>query len=346
MSASETVAPPNDFDGYVPKKPTSQKKTEANRRNASRSTGPRTARGKKTVSQNALKHGLLAREVVIRSGSGKEDGEEFQDLLERFRADYEPVGVTEEMLVERIATCWWRLARALRAENGEICGKLDSAMSNHFDRLFNDLSFTKFSLAISQPQIFSVMSKEIEQKVISDENLLRVQKFAIELRKNEFGLLYLHRILEQVKKEISEKGKIPPSLRKLFIVAFAPCEYDFVIGCLNLIDNGEGVPNNVVQESAEQGKRSVGGAIQAIEDRLVLLTVQRRNKAESFLTEEEAERRTLSIPSEEATHKLLRYENHIERELYRAMDQLERIQRRRRGESVPVPLNVNLSRSR
>lgn len=37
----------------------------ANRRNAQKSTGPRTPQGKAAVSQNAVKHGLLARQDVI-----------------------------------------------------------------------------------------------------------------------------------------------------------------------------------------------------------------------------------------------------------------------------------------
>ena len=39
--------------------------------------------------------------------------------------------------------------------------------------------------------------------------------------------------------------------------------------------------------------------------------------------------------------KLLRYEAHLDRQLYRAMDQLERLQRQRRGEKVPPPLNID-----
>ncbi len=37
----------------------------ANRRNAQKSTGTRTREGKAAVSQNAVKHGLLARQAVI-----------------------------------------------------------------------------------------------------------------------------------------------------------------------------------------------------------------------------------------------------------------------------------------
>ena len=39
--------------------------TIANRLNAQKSTGPRTPEGKAVVSQNAVKHGLLAEQVVL-----------------------------------------------------------------------------------------------------------------------------------------------------------------------------------------------------------------------------------------------------------------------------------------
>src|SRR6266704_5370046 len=47
------------------RKEPSVRKIEANRKNARHSTGPRTAAGKQAVKGNALKHGLLSREVVI-----------------------------------------------------------------------------------------------------------------------------------------------------------------------------------------------------------------------------------------------------------------------------------------
>jgi hypothetical protein len=101
------------------KRPVSERRIQANRKNALRSTGPRTARGKRTVARNAIKHGLLAREVVITAGDGEENLEEFHTLLEGLWKHYEPVGVVEEALVQMIAACWWKKARVIRAENGE-----------------------------------------------------------------------------------------------------------------------------------------------------------------------------------------------------------------------------------
>ena len=54
----------------------------------------------------------------------------------------------------------------------------------------------------------------------------------------------------------------------------------------------------------------------------------------------------MSLPAVDATDKLLRDEADLDRQLYRAMDELERLQRQRRGETVPPPLNISLERRR
>ena len=59
---------------------------QANRLNAQKSTGPRTAEGKERASQNAVKHGLLAREAVIQG----EDPAEFEIYREGMIQDAGP----------------------------------------------------------------------------------------------------------------------------------------------------------------------------------------------------------------------------------------------------------------
>ena len=81
MSALENNNQPSQ-KRTLRKQTVSQRKIEANRRNSLRSTGPKTARGKQTVARNAIKHGLLAREVVITSGGTEEAVEEFDALAE------------------------------------------------------------------------------------------------------------------------------------------------------------------------------------------------------------------------------------------------------------------------
>ena len=48
--------------------PASQRRVEANRKNALRSTGPRSKQGKDAASRNSLRHGLLAKSAVIIRG--------------------------------------------------------------------------------------------------------------------------------------------------------------------------------------------------------------------------------------------------------------------------------------
>jgi hypothetical protein len=93
---------------------TSDKKAEASRQNAAKSTGPKTPEGKKAVRLNALKHGLLAEEAVL----GEEDAGVFDELGENLRAELQPVGELENLLVDRITAAYWRLRRVRRVEAG------------------------------------------------------------------------------------------------------------------------------------------------------------------------------------------------------------------------------------
>jgi hypothetical protein len=101
-------------------KQSSQKKIEANRRNAQLSPGPRTPAGKKTSSRNATTHALLVQNVLINTGPGKENQVEFEALLAGLRDDYQPVGIAEDLLVRELAISYWRTARALRCERGAV----------------------------------------------------------------------------------------------------------------------------------------------------------------------------------------------------------------------------------
>ena len=93
---------------------TTQKQIEANRRNSRRSTGPKTRTGKAESKMNAMKHGLLAEEIVVRD----EDPVEFTRVLESLIDEFRPQGPLEEQLVERVGACMWRLRRLYRAEAG------------------------------------------------------------------------------------------------------------------------------------------------------------------------------------------------------------------------------------
>src|SRR6266511_2436726 len=97
----------------------------ANRLNAQHSTGPQTENGKRAVRYNALKHGLLA-EASLLPG---EDTALFRRLAEELHAQFEPSGELEQLLVDRITSCAWRLRRVLQAEAGLFVARLKYAIT-------------------------------------------------------------------------------------------------------------------------------------------------------------------------------------------------------------------------
>jgi hypothetical protein len=85
---------------------------EANRRNAQRSTGPRTVEGKAASSMNALKSGIDAESTVIPG----EDAAALAALTEQFYQDCQPQTVIESVLVDNIIQATWRLRRFARID--------------------------------------------------------------------------------------------------------------------------------------------------------------------------------------------------------------------------------------
>jgi hypothetical protein len=93
---------------------TSKKQKTANRANAQKSTGPRSPNGKARAAQNALKHGLTAVTPVLPD----EDASAFEELRQRFFAQFQPDTALEIELVEDLTCLLWRLRRVPPIEAG------------------------------------------------------------------------------------------------------------------------------------------------------------------------------------------------------------------------------------
>ena len=76
-----------------------KKQVEANRRNAKKSTGPKTSSGKGIASKNSLCHGLTAERLVLWP---TDDPNSWAELREKLISYYNPKDVLEEILVDRI----------------------------------------------------------------------------------------------------------------------------------------------------------------------------------------------------------------------------------------------------
>ena len=108
----------------------------ANRQNAQKSTGPRTAEGKAAVSKNAVKHGLFASETVIEG----ENQADYDEYLDNFLAELEPDGMLETLMAERFVSLSWRLKRAERMHNQAIDKMLEYEVTGPLARLSRKLS--------------------------------------------------------------------------------------------------------------------------------------------------------------------------------------------------------------
>src|SRR5215813_5071191 len=93
---------------------TTSQQIEANRRNAQRSTGPRTESGKQSSRCNAVRHGLTAETVI----GALEDAEDYKAFEAAIIADYDAQSAVERELVLRLASILWRLRRATTMETG------------------------------------------------------------------------------------------------------------------------------------------------------------------------------------------------------------------------------------
>lgn len=99
-----------------PSKPSiSEARLRANRQNAQKSTGPKTARGKGYSRRNAVKHGLLSKRLLF-SDEGKPIDEELHQFWESLHDKYGDGDVRTNLLVEGLVVEYWRQRQALGIE--------------------------------------------------------------------------------------------------------------------------------------------------------------------------------------------------------------------------------------
>src|SRR5450755_3552825 len=125
----------------------SEAQIEASRRNGAQSHGPVTPEGKQRSSQNAVKHGLTARTVVLCT----ENHALFEELEQDYIDSLQPCTILELHLVQHIAVAEWRMRRAWAVETAIT----DKCLADHKaqdDRENGDCD-GDFRLGINQKRI-------------------------------------------------------------------------------------------------------------------------------------------------------------------------------------------------
>ena len=108
----------------------SRARLDANRRNAKKSTGPRSKEGKRRSSMNALKHGMTAQLAILPD----ENPAAFERRMAEWVGQARPRNVFELIRAERAAYCSWQLERAQRAQSARLCFKAHTDLDDGLDR--------------------------------------------------------------------------------------------------------------------------------------------------------------------------------------------------------------------
>jgi hypothetical protein len=164
------VIPTNDRNK---ERMTSDRKAEANRRNALKSTGPTTPEGKAAVRLNALKHGLLSREVLLPG----EDEEALRELSERLRVELQPVGELEDLLVDRIIAAYWRLRRLGRVEAGIFAWELYQELAERAEREARDYESSSLDALVAAADT-EITDEKKHQEALSRARRMRSEQEA------------------------------------------------------------------------------------------------------------------------------------------------------------------------
>ena len=85
---------------------------QASQKNGALSQGPITSEGKQRSAQNAIRHGLLSKTIVL----ADEDPKQFQALLDQYLDELQPATHLQHEAVEEMAAAKWRLRRLHRIE--------------------------------------------------------------------------------------------------------------------------------------------------------------------------------------------------------------------------------------
>ena len=98
------------------------KQIAANRRNAQKATGPKTAEGKFKSSLNALRLGLYSHTFIIKT----EDSQVFQNFSAGFIEEFKPQTPSELELLEQLISIAWRRHRLAELINQRINKAIDT----------------------------------------------------------------------------------------------------------------------------------------------------------------------------------------------------------------------------
>jgi hypothetical protein len=308
----------------------SEKQAQANRRNALKSTGPKTPTGKALASMNALKHGLRASSLAV---PVLEDVADWETHLSQTVRALAPVGYLETILSERAASILWRLGRAVRYESLVI----GSSMENAEDE--------RASGSLDRPPDLQDLRDKVDQAQENAETFAHLIEAKLSSKVDAgtaWGIVTeAARVSEVELWDGQEEGS--PSILDLSEIP-EDVEVDEWTGWT------AGYLRGILGQVAKKAGLSQGELVESLTSRLKDEVQESKEILEKAARSLETWRKAHLLPDETTLDKVSRYETTLERSLFRTIHELQRLQAARAGEKVPLPAvvdgEVSISRER
>ena len=328
----------------------SEKQLQANRQNALRSTGPRTAAGKAIASQNAIRHGLRAEHTVIPG----EDAEQFNTFRQLMLDDLAPAGALEVMLADRIVAGFWKLHRAGRIETQmldhlrqPLLAKYKQQQADSWGPVFGDCTNEDLPPCSGR---FQTCEQAAAAWDATDEGIAYAEGKMDEDAANDSFLAFLRRSRD-LDRGPAERQRIglPAAVAamrdgavdhsKLF-VALAEIEKIFrSIAAVPFSRLSIPATRVFLRDMASQLFKS-GGADEELGrkiDRMLLELEHIEKSIQKRLSPNLGQTLSDDFDSSNRLAKFLRYEGHIERSLYKALTEFQKLQILRVNRWMPDP---------
>jgi hypothetical protein len=310
-------------------------KAAANKRNAARSTGPKSPAGKAISRQNAFSHGLRAVSPVV-PGEDPAEWEAFRDAVV---SDLAPVGAVETLLAERVALMLWKLRRVNVYEAAIVTQLSDEAAQQvrGEDRV-DALWFTPSPTGAPTVASLRRQCEELTTFIANGERLAPLLHSlthdpAVVPVSGEDAVFALDQVAELLTDEDGETTIDPtdPDFLSALGVPVEVHDWPEVWGgwTVDLIRRGVALVASSVRGSARQLlAHATANCAAGLERHRAELAARRRElkAAERSAKVDEAAARRRALVAKNAVDVVVKYDGHFQRQMMQALHELERRQ--------------------
>lgn len=294
-------------------------------------SGPKTLAGKAISRLNSTRHGIFSRLRVLPNVEQQVDWEVH---LSSIIIDLKPLGYLERNLAERVALLLWRLGRVARHERESAALRQEQVAEDVTEvRSFrNSFSTSKSQLkhlAIPHPDDVVATAKWAQEAFALIKGFFDLPDEAKLTSDQAATLIYSIESTAEVDIHCEDFPSFPGVPDDVMLENFKAWTAGLVRGAWKVIAETAGESLDVLYTKAINNART----------EFLVADFERKR----VMRELDHCRRGRLLPASEDLDKISRYEAHLERCLYRALHELQRLQAVRSGTIPPIAIDVNVT---